>query len=87
MNIDDTLAERQKTHGSFRVHAAIAQSLKDCIREHPGWASLNTSQREALEMVCHKIARMLSGNPNEIDHWHDCIGYCRLVEVELNEGL
>jgi hypothetical protein len=37
-------------------------------------------QREALDMILHKIARIVNGNPNETDHWHDIAGYATLVE-------
>jgi hypothetical protein len=33
---------------------------------------------EALEMICTKIARILSGNPNDPDHWKDIAGYAEL---------
>jgi hypothetical protein len=46
---------------------------------------LSVSQREALEMILHKIARILNGDPNFKDSWTDIIGYARLVERELSE--
>jgi hypothetical protein len=36
-------------------------------------------QKECLDMVAHKIARILCGNHNELDHYIDIIGYCTLV--------
>jgi hypothetical protein len=44
---------------------------------------LNPSQREALDMIQHKIGRILAGNPNHHDHWHDIAGYATLVANEL----
>ena len=35
-------------------------------------------------MVAHKIGRILNGDPNYIDSWHDIIGYTRLVEQRLD---
>jgi len=35
-------------------------------------------------MVVHKISRILNGNPNNIDSWHDIVGYASLVEKRLN---
>ena len=34
-------------------------------------------------MIQHKIARVLNGDPNYPDNWHDIAGYARLVEREL----
>ncbi len=85
-NIDKILAERAQTHGSFKEHAAVTQELKDAMRRRDGWAKLTHSQREALEMVAHKIGRILSGNPHFEDHWDDCQGYLRLVSIELGQA-
>ena len=82
-NINELLAERQKTHGDFNAHARITQQLKDVMVDSPNWQKLSPSQKESLEMVAHKFGRILSGNPNILDHWDDCQGYLRLVSIEL----
>lgn len=85
MSIEDTLAERSKTHGNFQGHADISQRLKAILRvyEAERGCDLDQDQREALEMICHKIARILNGNPNTRDHWHDIAGYATLVAERL----
>jgi hypothetical protein len=40
-------------------------------------------QVEALEMIAHKIGRILSGDPNHQDHWDDIAGYAKLVSERL----
>jgi hypothetical protein len=82
MTIQKTLKQRQKTHGDFVTHAQISQDLKNVMREH-GLDELDADQIEALEMVAHKIARILNGNPNHHDHWHDVAGYSTLVADRL----
>jgi len=82
MSIEKTLKQRQKTHGEFATHAKISQDLKNVMREH-GLHELDADQIEALEMVAHKIARVLNGNPNHHDHWHDIAGYATLVGDRL----
>lgn len=81
-----TLAERGARYGAFNTHAEITQSLKDIMRSTPGWKRLTPSQAEALEMNAHKIGRILNGDPNYADSWHDIAGYAKLVEDELNVG-
>jgi len=46
---------------------------------------LNNDQREALEMIAHKIARILNGDPNYADNWIDIAGYATLVANRLEK--
>lgn len=85
-DIDKTLSERGNRYGDFRNHGAISQRLKQVMISTPGWANMNHYQREALEMIQHKIARILNGDPNYDDSWRDIAGYARLVEKELTDG-
>jgi hypothetical protein len=82
MSIEKTLKQRQKTHGDFATHAAISQELKAVLWKHD-FQGLAPDQCEALEMICHKIARILNGNPDTHDHWHDIAGYATLVADRL----
>ena len=82
MSIEKTLKQRQKTHGNFNSHAEISQQLKGTL-EIFNYKELSPNQREALDMICHKIARILNGNPNTHDHWHDIAGYATLVAETL----
>jgi hypothetical protein len=80
-----TLNERQGTHGDYRVTADIAQRLKQSLRvDAPdAYRGMSSDQKESLEMICTKIARILSGNPNDPDHWEDIAGYANLVSERL----
>lgn len=82
MTVKKILAQRQKTHGKFKTQAVISQQLKEVMREH-GLYELEYDQIEALEMVAHKIARVLNGDPTHRDHWDDIAGYSTLVADEL----
>ncbi len=81
--IDKTLEERGARYGDFAGHAEVTQALKDAMQAHDGWDGLADDQKEALEMVAHKVGRILNGDPNYIDSWTDIIGYTRLVEKRL----
>jgi hypothetical protein len=79
--------DRQKTHGKFHEYAYIAQALKDIIKDSPNYIRLMSSQKEGLDMICGKIARICTGNPDEPDHWVDIGGYAqRVVESFSFEG-
>jgi hypothetical protein len=81
--IDTTLAERGTRYGDFTGHAQITQAIKAAMVDTPRWKELKDDQKEALEMVAHKIGRILNGDPTYIDSWTDIIGYTRLVEARL----
>ena len=84
MQLTDTLAERGARYGDFSDHAGIAQGLQDRMREAPGWARLDAVKRQALTVIADKIARVLSGDPEYADNWHDIQGYAKLVEDRLS---
>lgn len=82
--IEEVLQERGSRYGSFSGHAVITQGLKNGMMASPNWNRLSSSQKEALEMVAHKIGRILNGDPNYLDSWVDIVGYTQLVVDQLN---
>jgi hypothetical protein len=85
--IATTLAERGSRYGEFKDHAVIAQGIQDAMRAPPGWAKLAADQKQALTVIADKIARMLNGDPDYTDNWHDIIGYATLVETRLAKAI
>lgn len=83
--IDDTLKERGDRYGVFKEHAVIAQGLKRVMWCEPGWLRLADDQRQALEVIADKIARIINGDPDYHDNWHDIQGYVKLVSDRLVE--
>jgi hypothetical protein len=82
-DINATLDERGSRYGSFTGHSEITQNLKSIMRVTPKWSQLADDQRESLEMIAHKIGRILNGDPNYHDSWHDIVGYAKLVADRL----
>jgi hypothetical protein len=80
MAVKDTLNVRGKRYGDFTTHASITQSLKDVMTGTLGWQRLTPNQKEALDMIQHKVGRILNGDPNYADSWHDIAGYATLAE-------
>jgi hypothetical protein len=90
----EVLTERGKRYGKFEGHADVTQKIKSAMMRHeverddPGiprrqWDILAPDQREALEMVAHKIGRILNGDPDYEDSWRDIAGYAQLVADRL----
>ena len=84
--IDATLAERGSRYGEFKDHALITQTIKKALRTGANWDALDDDMTECLEMIAHKMGRILNGDPDYIDSWTDIIGYTRLVEKRLIEA-
>lgn len=84
-DVNDTLAQREKTHGSFRDHASLCQALKHELQQSRNWADLPAVHKEGLEMIMHKVARLCCGDPMHQDSAHDIAGYARLIEAYIEE--
>jgi hypothetical protein len=52
--------------------------------DSPNWENLTDDKKESLEMIAHKIGRILNGDPEYKDSWHDIIGYTTLIESTLD---
>ena len=85
-DVQETLNTRQNMHGDFQDNGEVMQALKDVCRSSLNWEKLRPYQKEAIDMNCHKLGRILSGDPNYVDHWHDIAGYATLVENILTTG-
>jgi hypothetical protein len=73
------LDERSKTHGSFTDNALNGQMLRSLFRDSKGWPLATPREREALDMIAGKLARIMSGQPGFADHWVDIAGYATLA--------
>ena len=82
-DVDDILDERAATYGSFEDVAETAQSIKDILYGTTGLPKIRSDQREALDMIASKIARIVNGDPDYVDSWLDIAGYATLVADRL----
>ena len=82
---DQVLAERGSRYGKFVGHARVTQRLKLVIYEELAARTkgLEADQQEALDMICHKIGRIVNGDSNYDDSWVDIAGYVQLVVKRL----
>lgn len=82
-DVEAITAERGEQYGDFTDQACIAQDLKDYMRLLPGWENLLPHQRESLDMIQHKVSRILNGDPNVVDSWADIAGYAHIVAIRI----
>ncbi len=79
--LDELIDAHQATHGDFADTAAIAQALKSVL--DVAAAGLGVVQREALDQIAVKIARICAGDPTCAEHWRDLAGYAWLAARDL----
>lgn len=85
-DIAEILSSRGRDYGVFREQAQISHDLKMVMRETKNWHGLGADKKEALDMIAHKIARILNGDQNKHDSWVDIEGYAHLVSATLIKG-
>lgn len=79
-SIADTLNERQSTYGSFTGVANTTGQLMGVLLNSKNGQTLPYVHQEALHMICSKMARIVNGDHNHKDSWHDIAGYATLIE-------
>jgi hypothetical protein len=79
------LAERGSRYGTFADNASTSQALKRIMAQHLAKHNkqIADDQWEAMEMIAHKVARIINGDPDYVDNWADIAGYARLVADRL----
>ena len=83
-DISALLAERGSRYGRFDAHALVTQRLKQALTSGTNWDFLEPDAKEALEMIVHKIGRVLNGDPDYDDSWKDIAGYAQLIVDRIN---
>jgi hypothetical protein len=83
--VDETLDNRAQDYGKFKDGAELMQGIKRLLADHAlrHNKTFADDQWEALEMIVHKMARIVNGNPDKVDHWVDIAGYAKLIADRL----
>jgi hypothetical protein len=83
--VDAILDSRAKDYGKFIEGAEIMQMLKRLVHNYieKRDTPLAFDQREAIDMIIHKLGRIINGNPDKVDSWRDVAGYATLVADRL----
>ena len=77
--IDATLAERQSQYGCYEDVAHVTQQILSALRIG-NYDELPAPMKESLHMIASKMARIVNGDPEYLDNWHDIGGYAKLIE-------
>jgi hypothetical protein len=84
-DVEETLDARAQDYGTFKEGAALMQGIKRLLADHARRHDklFADDQWEAIEMIVHKMARIVNGNPDKVDSWIDIAGYATLVSDRL----
>ena len=82
-NLQDTLKVRKNVHGNFCESAVTHDKLMDVVWNTPNWSHMDAAKRRSIHMICEKLSRILWGDYNFADHWHDIAGYATLIDQQL----
>jgi hypothetical protein len=85
ISVDGILDARAVDYGAFKDGASLMQGIKRLMAEHAQRhnKTFADDQWEALEMIVHKMGRIVNGDPDKVDHWADIAGYAKLVADRL----
>lgn len=80
-----TLDERHSRYGTYMEVAKTSQLLKEILAEAMVKNPIEIAHdiNESLDMICNKLSRIVNGDPNYDDSWHDIAGYATLISERL----
>lgn len=72
-----TIPNRDEQHGGLEAVGGVSRRIKDIMQlSGRNWHRLTPGEQEALDIIAHKIGRILSGaDPHDPEHWRDVAGY------------
>lgn len=84
--IDKILEERGNRYGKFVDVAKATTQIQEALYENMSLDKLHSvspDQSVAIDMICHKLARIAVGDIDYVDNWVDIAGYAQLVADRL----
>jgi hypothetical protein len=85
-NVDAVLNERGSRYGKFIDVSIATTSIQEAVYANmkaDKLTSLAPDQTVAIDMICHKLARIAVGDAEYVDNWVDIAGYATLVADRL----
>ena len=86
LEIQAIIEDRSAQNGDYTNIARYTQAIKRVIWSSPNWRAMSDDQRETMEMLAHKMGRVLSGDPNHAGHWLDIAGYATLSAERVGKA-
>lgn len=93
MDANETIRGREPLYGDFTKRAAITDAIIAICEGQPDemdiihvalpvtrWRDMDPVKRQAIRAIADKLGRILNGDPEHVDNWHDIQGYAKLAE-------
>lgn len=77
--VDATLSERQASYGCFEDVAFVTENIINVLKKC-NYDSMPHTHKMSMYMIASKMARLVNGDFNHLDSWHDIQGYAKLIE-------
>jgi len=84
-DLDNILEQRGQQNGDYGLMCDIIQSLKETMYSTNRAANMTPYQRETIDMICHKLGRIATGDTWHEDHWRDIAGYATLTADRVKQ--
>lgn len=84
-DVNKTLDDREKDYGNYEDLSSLLESIMAAYSLGQNYWRMPAYQRVSLYMDAMKTARILNGDFNKIDSWHDKAGYAQLVVKQLKK--
>lgn len=92
VNIKHVTSERGGRYGDYASHAKVTQEIKlamqrayDEAHADRKYTNLPYHVRESLDMIAHKLGRIVNGDAMYKDSWVDIAGYASLTAERLKD--
>lgn len=84
-NVNELLASRSKLRGDYKTMAKAHAGIMEAIAKN---SSRRMSDEEllSLNMIGHKLARIITGTAYDSDSWKDVAGYATLVVNTMEDN-
>lgn len=63
--------------------AQVSRQMKHSLWQSPGWAQLDCTQKEMVEVIVHCLGHIAGGGAPRADAWQAIAHHAKLAEREL----
>src|SRR5699024_12051327 len=73
------ILQKESSYDGMNRQGELTKELKGVHHDHEWWHKLTGGQQEALDMIMHKVSRIVCGDNLYIDSWRDIAGYAQVI--------
>lgn len=81
--VEEIVLERDAVYGGFEAVSDLSEALTTALDATDRFDRLPPFQRLAMRMICHKMARLITGDSYHMDSWDDIAGYALVTKKAM----